>query len=244
MDFKQAALLILAGSALIGGTAVRAQALRFVGSDDSDRARAADSVQESSRQDTDPATSRPNVREQGEKAHVDALVAAGFSPDRIAWLRQRTAELQQQLKQDLEQRRQQGQDVDPMVAAYAFDDDLQLMDDIGLAEYERYRQALGRPMGVAVLEVDEDSIAATAGLRPGDEIVRYDGQRVFNFVQLNVAARRQAAGNARLDFRRDGRESVVTVPRGPLGFTPAPIAPFIFGVDVGAQPFRPAPAPR
>lgn len=244
MDFKQAVLLILAGSALTGGMAVRAQGLRFVGSDDSDRAWAADSVQEPSRQDADPATSRPNAREQGEKAHVDALVAAGFSEARIAWLRQRTTELQQQLKRDLDERRLQGREVDPMVAAYAFDDDLQLVEDIGLAEYERYREALGRPMGVAVLEVAEDSIAASAGLRSGDEIVRYDGQRVFNFAQLNAFARREAAGNAALDFRRDGREFTVAVPRGLPGFTPAPVVPFIFGVDVGAQPFRPAPASR
>lgn len=244
MDLKQAALLILAGSALTGGMAVRAQALRFVGSDDSDRARAADSIQEPSRPDTDLAASRPDAREQGVRAHVDALVAAGFSEERIAWLRQRTTELQQQLKRDLDERRLQGREVDPMVAAYAFDDDLQLVEDIGLAEYERYREALGRPMGVAVLEVAGDSIAATAGLQPGDEIVRYDGQRVFNFAQLNVVARREGAGNATLDFRRDGREFAISVPRGLLGFTPAPIVPFIFGVDVGAQPFRPAPASR
>jgi S1-C subfamily serine protease len=55
-------------------------------------------------------------------------------------------------------------------------------------------------------------------LQPGDEIVRYDGTRVFNISDLNRQTMLGEPGESVVvDITRDGMPMQVVMPRGPIG---------------------------
>ena len=92
--------------------------------------------------------------------------------------------------------------------------------EIGDTEYEQYLEASRRPTSVRVGAVLESSPGQSAGLQPGDEIIRYDGQRVFNTFELNQQTIQGEPGQSVvIDVRRDGVIMQVVVPRGPIGVT-------------------------
>jgi len=151
---------------------------------------------------------------------TDKLIAAGFSMDRIQWLRTRADQLQtERLRADTE-RRLKGlpPDVD---LDYSLDNsDLDLRNEIGVDEYEKYRLATGRPNGVQISSVMPGGVAEAAGLKPGDQIIRYDGRRIYSRGQITKAEDRQARPGARLivEVLRDGRPLQFAVPAGRLSF--------------------------
>src|SRR5690606_545711 len=95
-----------------------------------------------------------------------------------------------------------------------------LRGEIGDDEYERYLQALGRSTAVVVREVLASSPAERAGLQPGDQVVAYGGERVFDQRELNaLTLQGQAGESVVLDVRRNGQTIQLVVPRGPIGIT-------------------------
>jgi len=98
----------------------------------------------------------------------------------------------------------------------------QLGDDV----YARYLAAQGMPTDIPILQVHEGSPAATAGLQPGDHIVSYNGQRIFNVVELRQATMQTAPGETVVvEIDRDGTRMQLTLPSGPIGITGS-AAPF------------------
>lgn len=98
--------------------------------------------------------------------------------------------------------------------------DLALRDEIGDVEYEQYLEANSRPTSVTIGSVLESSPGQRAGLQSGDEIVRYDGQRVFSTQELNQQTMLGEAGESVVvDVMRDGVLMQVVLPRGPIGVT-------------------------
>jgi membrane-associated protease RseP (regulator of RpoE activity) len=109
---------------------------------------------------------------------------------------------------------------------------LSVRKDYGEEAYDWLLYAAGRANRVVVEGVLGGSAAAEAGLKTGDVIVRYDGERIFKpptlirgtlAGQLNETVEVETEGP-------DGRRSVVTLPRGPIGvrlgrrtLPPAPI---------------------
>lgn len=157
---------------------------------------------------------------ENERKLDDQLLAAGFSRERIAWLRSRADELMATRRQADTARRQLGlPHPDPeSEMAYFFDEDIGLRDEIGDEEYERYRVATGRSAGVEVPVVPAGSIAEGIGLMPGDEIVAYGGKRVFNLGELNAIARQQnTLGESIVEVRRNGQLLQFAAPRGDMG---------------------------
>lgn len=148
----------------------------------------------------------------------ESLIAAGFAPDRIEWIRQRSDELQTQWRKDQAERRRQGLPLDAaQEAAYYYDRDIGLRGEIGDDEYARYRLALGRSAGVAVAALTQGSPASRAGLLSGDDIVNYGGTRVFNLAELNaLASPRDPGESVLIDVRRNGQTIQLVVPGGPL----------------------------
>ena len=68
--------------------------------------------------------------------------------------------------------------------------------------------------------VIESSPEQSAGLQPGDEIVRYDGERVFNMTDLTQRTMDGAAGqNVIVDIMRNGQPMQIVMPRGPVGIS-------------------------
>jgi S1-C subfamily serine protease len=95
-----------------------------------------------------------------------------------------------------------------------------LRTELGEADYERYRTAMGQPTSVGVADVLASSPAERAGLMPGDEIVAYGGKRVFDVGELNALTLEGTPGESVvLDVRRDGQNVQLVMPRGPIGIT-------------------------
>jgi hypothetical protein len=150
---------------------------------------------------------------------VGRLVDAGFAPDRAAWIEKRTSELTMQSIQAQYQRRR-GETVDPALLGGG---EQTLRQEIGDDEYERYLTALGRSTKVGVFNVIPSSPAEQAGLRAGDEIVSYAGQRVFDMRELNDLTVEGTPGQSVvLDVQRDGQNVQLVIPRGPIGIGGGP----------------------
>ena len=93
-----------------------------------------------------------------------------------------------------------------------------LRTELGDEDYERFLTARGVPASVNIIGVLASSPAERAGLRRGDEIFSYDGQRVFNVQDLNELTLVATTGEpVVVDVRRNGENLRVVVPRGPIG---------------------------
>jgi len=149
-----------------------------------------------------------------EKRRVDRLQEAGFSSEQTQWILQQEEALRlEQLNQQWEQRRQR----------YLENAEISRIDDgmrqqLGEADYERYLQATGRPTSISVSQVVNNSQANAAGLQTGDEILRYNGHRIYNFNELNLATVQGELGETVvIDIVRDGAPMQLVMERGPLG---------------------------
>lgn len=146
------------------------------------------------------------------------LVEAGFSPDRAEWIARRESELRMEAMQAQFDARRAGEPFNFFESR--MQPDLALRTEIGDVEYEQYLEANGRPTSVTIGSVLESSPGQQAGLRSGDEIVRYDGQRVFSTQDLNQQTILGDAGESVVvDVMRDGVLMQVVLPRGPIGVT-------------------------
>jgi hypothetical protein len=94
------------------------------------------------------------------------LLAAGFAPDRADWLMQRTEELNAAELQIAKELAGKSPAEQSGHTRFFVDQDLALRDEIGDAEYARYREAAGRLMGTAVTGVMPDSNAERARRLP------------------------------------------------------------------------------
>jgi S1-C subfamily serine protease len=153
--------------------------------------------------------------ENSQRGQVELLLAAGFAPDRAAWIAQRTAELRMAQLQAQYDSAREGK---PFDATAMLAGERTLRSDLGDADYERYLQALDRPTSVPVRDVLASSPAQRAGLQPGDEVVAYDGKRVFDFRDLNALTLEGNAGESVVvQVRRNDQVLDLVMPRGPIG---------------------------
>jgi serine protease Do len=67
--------------------------------------------------------------------------------------------------------------------------------------------------GVVVTDVEQDGVAASAGLRPGDIITRVDGRDVATVDALRTALRRPVSPPALVLVRREEATIFIAVPR-------------------------------
>jgi len=145
-----------------------------------------------------------------------ALTAAGFSSDRAAWILQREDELRVEAMQARFEAQRAG-DMQAMFAANDLSESM-LRAELGDLEYEQYLAAYSRPTTVAVGSVLESSPGQVAGLQVGDRIVRYDGQRVFSYADINEQQLKGEAGESVVvDILRDEIPMQIVMPRGPIG---------------------------
>jgi hypothetical protein len=146
---------------------------------------------------------------------VERLIAAGFAPDRAQWLVQREAQLRMDALYSQYQAAREGTPRDPRAF---LDTTSALRAEIGDSEYEHYLEATGRPTNVAVGQVLASSPAEQAGLKPGDRIVAYAGERVFDMRDINALTLKGEPGQpVAVDVLRDGATVQLYVPRGPIG---------------------------
>jgi len=150
------------------------------------------------------------------QGRADMLIKAGFSPDRAEWIMQRESELQMDSMQAMFDARQSGERPDRS----RLDPDQALRAELGDVEYEQYLEANGRSTAVAVGSVLESSPGQRAGLQSGDQIVGYNGQRVFSYGELSEQTMSATPGRAVVvDIVRDGVPMQVVVDAGPIGIS-------------------------
>jgi len=91
-------------------------------------------------------------------------------------------------------------------------------DELGDDAFDAMLYATGQKNRVILKDLLETSPGWEAGLRPGDEVISYDGERVFAPYQLRMYTRRgDPAALAEVRVLRDGELVRVFLPYGPLG---------------------------
>lgn len=94
--------------------------------------------------------------------------------------------------------------------------------ELGDDEYERYLRAQGHPAAIQVTQVMQGSPGSLAGLQPGDEIVSYNGKRVFGSDDLRSLTLQGTMGeDVVVEINRDGVRMQLNLQRGPVGITGA-----------------------
>jgi C-terminal processing protease CtpA/Prc len=177
-----------------------------------------DSVVENAVADTREERRDDYRRRNSPEAQIDRLIAAGFLPSQAEQIVRREAELQMESLQARYEAERSGDPTDWYRNRSSQEDALR--QELGDADYERYLLANRRSTTVSVSSVIESSPAHAAGLLPGDEIVRYGGERVFSMNELMQRAVEGVPGeNVAVDIMRDGIQMQVVMPRGPFGIT-------------------------
>jgi membrane-associated protease RseP (regulator of RpoE activity) len=144
-------------------------------------------------------------------------VEAGLAPDRARYIMQRQEALEWEALQARYQATQSG--AAPQAIAELNPDSL-LRTELGEADYEKYLAGSGRPTRIRVNEVLQNSPAQAVGLMPGDEIVAYDGRRVFDIGELTTLTNELKPGRTvALAIERDGQPMQVFVESGPIGIS-------------------------
>lgn len=161
-----------------------------------------------------PAELREFRRERPEDRRA-AMVEAGMPPQRADYILQRESEIRYESMQAVFEARNNGESVDRFNPD--MHPDAMLRAEIGDSDYERYLEATGRPTSVGVSSVMASSPAERAGLQSGDQIVGYDGERVFSSFDLMQRTMAGGDGNVVVDVIRDGSPIQIVVPRGPIG---------------------------
>jgi len=149
-----------------------------------------------------------------QQGQLERLIEAGITPDRAAWIVQRESEIQM----DALQARYEAMRGQESQRFFGSTSDTELQAELGEADYERYLSASGRPTTIGIGSVIPNSPAQEAGLQPGDQIVRYDGERVFSMMDMaGRIMQNEAEGNVVVDIERNGIPMQLVIPRGPLG---------------------------
>lgn len=152
------------------------------------------------------------------EGRMERLIEAGFLPSQASMIVRRESELQMESLQARYEAERSGNPVDYWRNRNSSNDALR--QELGDADFERYLTASNRSTSVTVSRVIDSSPAQSAGLQPGDEIVRYDGERVFSMTDLTRQTMDGTAGqNVVVDIMRDGIPMQVVMPRGPVGIS-------------------------
>lgn len=98
------------------------------------------------------------------------------------------------------------------------DAELSIRDEIGEDTYDRYLYSSGQANRIRVASVMIGSAAEQAGIQTGDLIVSYDGQRLFEYSELQRATSEGTRDEfVSITLNRAQDDLVVWAQRGPLG---------------------------
>jgi hypothetical protein len=140
---------------------------------------------------------------------------AGITEEEFSDMERQAAQINRDgFEQDWLQRRQNYLDSPPGSGSQD-----QLRNSLGDDAYDRYLYASGNGNRVRIGGVLPDSAAAVAGLAPGDVVLSYADERVFNFNDLRRLSYQGEVGEpVVMEVRRsDDSVSQLVMPRGPLG---------------------------
>lgn len=149
---------------------------------------------------------------------VGRLIEGGFSEDEARRILQQESEATFKSMQMAWEAQRSGESLEP------FDRFLNpqalLREELGDAAYARYLEVQGQPTSISVTQVMSGSPGSSAGLQPGDQLVNYDGKRVFSVGDLRSLTMQGEPGqDVVIEVERDGVRMQLTIPRGPIGIT-------------------------
>ena len=146
-----------------------------------------------------------------------ALGRLGWSEDEVERVRQRWEEYQL-AKLEVENQRARKVPGWKALGKRLFQIEVEARNDLGDEGYEAMRFAAGQKNRVVLSELLDISPASDGGLMPGDEVISYDGQRVFSSGALKFLTQ-SGEPDAWTEVRvlRAGEERRFFVRRGPLG---------------------------
>lgn len=149
---------------------------------------------------------------------LNGLIEGGFSEDKARQILTLESEAQYKALQAAHEAERRGEAVDALSGASGSQSIIRA--ELGDSDYERYLRAQGQPTAVQITQVMDSSPGSQVGLQPGDQIVSYNGERIFNMVELHELTLQGSVGeNVIIEVERDGMRMQLSVPRGPVGIT-------------------------
>ncbi len=153
-----------------------------------------------------------------EEMRTGQLVAGGFTEERARQILEIEDEVRMEALQAEYDAQRDGETRSPWDVLQGSQNGLR--ERLGDAEYEKYLLAQGGSASITVGDVINSSPANRAGLRPGDQILSYDGKRVFSMDELRSMAFSGDPGeDVIVDIERNGQRMQLVLPRGPMGIT-------------------------
>ena len=161
---------------------------------------------------------RNATRANAEGRQLANLIEAGFDEFQAEEIIRTTEEMQMNLLNARFEASQSGEDFDAgEIQAQAT---AEFRSSLGDADYERYLEATNQSTSVDVTNVLASSPAENSGMQSGDQIISYNGERVFNTNDLTrLSSSVQASGNVVVEVLRDGQPVSLSMPTGPIGIT-------------------------
>jgi predicted metalloprotease with PDZ domain len=155
-----------------------------------------------------------------QERRVARMVEGGFSEDEARRILEQESESAFKALQAVWEAQRNGEDVGLYTGEY--DPQAIMRSEIGDAAYARYLEAQGQPTAIKITQVLGGSPGSTIGLRPGDQLISYGGDRVFSVNDLRKNTMQGDPGeDVVIEIQRDGTLIQLTVPRGPIGITGA-----------------------
>ena len=153
-----------------------------------------------------------------QERRVTTLVEGGFSDEEARRALQLESEASFKAMQRAWEAQRNGESVD--VRGIMNSPQSILRAEMGDDAYARYLEAQGQPTAIRITQVLGGSPGNSAGLQAGDELVSYNGERVFNVMELrNGTMQGQPGEDVVIEIERDGVRMQLTLPRGPIGIT-------------------------
>ncbi len=153
-----------------------------------------------------------------QERRIATLVEGGFSDEEARHALQLESEASFKAMQLAWEAQRNGESIDVMDAVSNPQSILRA--EMGDDAYARYLAAQGQPTAIRITQVLGGSPANDAGLRAGDELISYNGERVFNVMELRDGTMQGQPGeDVVVEIERDGVRMQLTLPRGPIGIT-------------------------
>jgi C-terminal processing protease CtpA/Prc len=151
-----------------------------------------------------------------QERRVSRMVEGGFSEDEARRILQRESAAQFKALQAEWEAERNGETFDRF--AYMNSTQSILRSEVGDDVYARYLAAQGQPTAVNVTQVLSGSPGIRAGMQAGDEIVSYNGERIFSMSDLRDQTMQGDPGEeVVIEVERDGMRMQLIVPGGPIG---------------------------
>ncbi len=160
----------------------------------------------------------PDRSDQRLAFDTDLLVVAGFEPEEALRLRDRWSDYEMERLDLAHQAVREGWLMTRRHRRERRTLEQELRGELGDERYDLLLYATDQPNRLIVQEVIDRSPASEAGFEPGDEILTYDGGRIFRRGELLVASAGGEMGEyISVEVVRAGETEIIHVPRGPMG---------------------------